>query len=78
MTAIQESTEILTNARAAYPNGELTAQQFCDVTRIPMMDMFLTLYANGEMTVILKDDIYIPAFARDNGLPAADDAGMEM
>ena len=60
MKLIQEAQEIIKNAKTAYKAGEITAQQFCDATRIPMKDMFLTLYANGETSVILSADIYEP------------------
>lgn len=60
MTIIQETVEIVRNAKAAYRRGEITAEQFCDVTRIPLKDAFLTLYADGEKSTIFVLDIYTP------------------
>ena len=65
MTLISEAQEIIEHAKQDYREGKLTAEQFCDVTRIPMKDMFLTLYAHGEKYLILKSDIYVPAFERE-------------
>lgn len=50
--------------QAAYRRGELTPQQYCEATRIPLKDAFLWLYENGERRLALVADIYVPAFAR--------------
>lgn len=60
MSIIQETVEIVRNAKAAYKRGEITAEQFCDVTRIPYKDAFLWLYENGGRRLALAVDIYEP------------------
>lgn len=60
MTLQQETNQIVANAQAAYKRGEITAQQYQDVTRIPLKDMCLTIYADGYQypvdAVVLYDN----------------------
>jgi hypothetical protein len=66
MNLQQEVQQIVDNAKDAYRRGEITAEQFCDVTRIPLKDAALvTIYHNGTTAKILKSEIHVPAFARD-------------
>lgn len=55
-----EAREIIQNAQAAFRRGELTPQQYCDVTRIPLKDAFLWIYENGGRRLALAADIYEP------------------
>ena len=62
MNLIEEAEEIIANAKAAYKRGEITLEQLLAVTRIPMKDMFLTLYAHGEQYLAFRSDIHVPHF----------------
>lgn len=60
---MSEAEEIISNAKAAYQAGEITADQFMDATREPI---HILIYESGITRLIDKAEIYIPHFARDN------------
>jgi len=62
MTPIQEAEEIITNAKAAYQAGEITADQFIDATREPIK--YILIHESGMTRIIEKSELYIPHFAR--------------
>jgi len=65
MNLTQETSQIVANAQAAYKRGEITAQQFMDVTRIPLKDMelkkvkqYVIIYWNGQQYPVADVVIY--------------------